>query len=318
MSFRFAARHWDHLLPLALGDIDTFGVDMEFDRRDITPNLWTSPDLDAAESSFSQYLLKRASGDDSVTALPVFVMSGFRQRCIITRRDSPIETLGQLRGTSVGLTGWPDSGNTWTRALLRREGVGLDEVQWRAGPLTDDHPVTNRIGAFPTPNNVAHTDNNGTLTGQLLDGTLDAVMTPFMPPGFYAPDSPYRPLFANNRAVEMEYFRDVGYVPGMHVVAVKTAVLDADPSLAQKLIDIFEASKRLAATRHNKLQDVVPWMNDAVQETEEVFGDQWLRYGTSNAATMFDDFANEHLAQGTLDHQVSYGDIFPVAVEPQY
>ncbi|HEV7951589.1 MAG TPA: ABC transporter substrate-binding protein [Glaciihabitans sp.] len=318
MTLRFAARHWDHLLPLALGDIDTLGVDIDLDRRDITPNLWASPDLDIAESSFSQYLLKRAAGDDSVTALPVFVMSGFRQRCIITRTDSDITSLDQLRGATVGLTGWPDSGNTWTRALLRREGVGLDEVTWRVGPLTDAHPVTDRIGPFGAPSNVAHTDNDGTLTAQLLDGTLDAVMTPFMPPGFYAPNSPYRPLFRNTAAVEADYYREVGYVPGIHLVGVKTALLDADPTLAQKLVNILEASKRLAAERHTKLQDVLPWLNDAVQETEAVFGDDWLRYGSSAATNMFDDFAAEHLAQGSLDRHVQYSDVFPVAVEPQH
>lgn len=318
MTLRFAARHWDHLVPLALGDIDTRGLDIALDRRDATPNLWEAADLDIAEASFSQYLLMRARGDDSVTALPVFVMSGFRHRCIITRADSPLTAPEQLRGTTVGLTGWPDSGNTWTRALVRRAGVRLDEVQWRAGPLTDAHPVTNRLGPFDVPDNVAHTDGDGTLTSQLLDGTLDAVMTPFMPPGFYAPGSPYRPLLPDPTAAEADYYRSTAYVPGIHLVAVRTALLDVDATLAQRLVDVLEASKRLAAVRHIKLQDVVPWLNDAVRQTESVFGDDWLRYGSSAVSAMFDDFVAEHRAQGTLHRDVTFEEIFPVVVEPRH
>lgn len=315
-TLRFAGRNWDHLLPLALGDIDTRGLDLRFERRDATPNLWSSPELDLAETSFSQYLIRRAAGDDSITALPIFVMSGFRQRCIITRRFSPVESLADLRGCTIGLTGWPDSGNTWTRALLRRAGVEINEAQWRVGRLTEAHPMFDRIGPLGAPVNVAPTQHDGTLTDQLLDGTLDAVMTPFMPPGFYGDSSSYRPLFRDNRAEEISYFRSTGYVPGIHLIGVRTAVIERDPQLAQKLIDIFTDAKLLAAERHAKLQDVVPWLNEAIGETEQVFGPDWLPYGTAATTAMARDFIAEHRAQGTLDHDVTVDAILPIQVEP--
>ncbi|OZC56129.1 hypothetical protein CH289_05235 [Rhodococcus sp. RS1C4] len=33
MTLTFVARHWDHLLPLALGDVTAEGVDLHFERR---------------------------------------------------------------------------------------------------------------------------------------------------------------------------------------------------------------------------------------------------------------------------------------------
>ena len=30
----------------------------------------------------------------------------------------------------IGIAGWQDSGNTWTRALLRREGVEIEDARW--------------------------------------------------------------------------------------------------------------------------------------------------------------------------------------------
>lgn len=317
-TLRVGVRHWDHVIPLALGDVRASGVDLALDRRDATPGLWASDELDLSETSLSQYLLRRAAGDDSVTALPLFVMAGFRQRCIITRADSELQSLAELSGKTVGLTGWPDSGNTWTRALLRREGVELGDVSWRVGPLTKNHPVTDRIGPYSTGSfDVAHTDGNGAMMDQLDAGVLDAVMTPFMPPGFFEPGSPWRTVIPNVTAAEMEYFGETQYVPGMHVMAVKTAVLDRSPEFAQAIVDAFEESRRLADERRRKLQDVYPWTDEALRLMLECTGPDWLPYGASRIRGMIDDFVGEHLALGTLEAPVGFDELFPFAVDPQ-
>ena len=145
MPLTLGVRYWDHVVPLVLGDVGHGFVHVRM--LDNTPDLWRRSDLDGGETSFSRYVRARAEGDDRVVALPLFLMRGFRHRCILVRRDSPAFDAAHLEGACIGLTGWSDSGNTWTRAVLREAGVGVGDASWQVGPLTGDHPSSTASGA---------------------------------------------------------------------------------------------------------------------------------------------------------------------------
>ena len=130
--------------------------------------------------SASRYCLGRLRGRDDIAAVPHFLMRGFRHRCIITHRDSGITQLEQLAG-AIGMTGWQDSGNTWTRALLRRVGIGIDDAQWRVGRLTAAHPVADRLSGYGQPGRIEAVAGERPLVDLLRSGELEAVFTPFMP-----------------------------------------------------------------------------------------------------------------------------------------
>lgn len=317
MNLHLGVRHWDHVVPLALGDVpEPAGLELRLTRLDSTPNLWTAPEYDGGETSLSSYVRARAAGDERIVALPIFVMRGFRQRCIIVARDSPAETAADLKGARIGLTGWPDSGNTWTRAILGEAGVGVDDAEWQVGPLTAAHPVVDRIGGVRVGANVTHTRDGATLEGLLRAGDLDAVMTPFMPSGFYAEGSPLRTLYRDCRSAERDYFARNGFIPGMHVLAVRTEVLAQRPDLAQQLVDLFEQAKRVSFSRRNKLMDVAPWHNEEVAVTTQVFGEDWLPYGVSPDRPMVDAFQAALVSQRLLDVPVPHQQLFPHAVDP--
>ncbi|TDD27317.1 hypothetical protein E1218_10840 [Kribbella turkmenica] len=312
MKLELGVRHWDHVIPLALGDVPGPAVT----RLETTPDLWTSPEYDGGETSFSRYVRARAAGDDRVVALPVFLMRGFRHRCIIVRRNADLETAADLKGARIGLTGWPDSGNTWTRAVIAEAGVGIRDADWQVGPLTAAHPVVDRIGGVAVGDNVRHTTDGARLVELLQDKALDAVMTPFMPPGFHDADSPFRTLFRDTRAEERAYFARHGFIPGIHLLALRREVLAARPELAQQLIDRFEQAKQLSFQRRNKLMDVTPWHNEEVGVTTRVFGGDWLPYGVSPDRRMVAAFQEQLVAQELLEHPVPEGDLFPYQIDP--
>lgn len=314
-TIRIGARHWDHLIPLALGDVPAT-ENIRVERSEATPDLWHDDHLDASETSLSKYVRARAAGDSRVVALPVFLMRAFRHRCIIVRKDSHLTHPSQLRGGVIGLTGWPDSGNTWTRAILREEGVGVDDAVWRVGRLTATHPIEDRIGIPSPPASVRAMPGERPLVDSLLDGTLDAVMTPFMPPGFHHTESKLRPLFEDTRTAERDYFGRHGYIPGIHVLGVRQSVLDARPELAQQLVDTFDIARRLSFARRQKLMDVTPWQNEEIAETIRFFGDDWLTYGWRHDAQMVAAFQDELRAQGLLDAPLDAEDLFPHQIEP--
>ena len=309
-SIRLATRHWDHVMPIATKEVPGF-EDYALETRAITPDLWTEPDLDGGETSFSRYVRARAAGDDSITALPVFIMRGFRHRCIITAKNSPLETAVDLRGKRIGLTGWADSGNTWTRAILRQDGVDIPDAQWRVGALTKDHPIMDRIGPIEVPSNLSPTENDEPMVDMLERGALDAVMTPFMPSGFYETDAPFRTLYRDPQRAESDYYATTGFIPGIHVLAVKTSLLEAAPALAGELVEMFETAKEISAARRGKLLDITPWQNEAIASATRIFGSDWMPYGLDSNRSMIAAFQTELVAQGLMDEPVDVDRLFP-------
>jgi 4,5-dihydroxyphthalate decarboxylase len=310
-------RHWDHVTALSLGDVES-PLGYQHHRLDSTPDLWTDPDLDVAEISFSRYVRARAQGDDRVTAVPVFLMRGFRHRCLLVPTESPLTDPAQLAGTRIGLTGWPDSGNTWTRALLVDAGVAVTDVHWWVGPLTASAPAFDRLGDdHDSRVRVDALAPGDSLVAAMSRGDLDVVMTPFMPPGFYS-GSGLRTLYPDSQAAEQAYVLERGYVPGIHVVGVKSNRLHDRRDLAQQLIDLFEEAKQVSMRRRAKLLDVLPWHDREYARTVTVFGADWLPYGWSTDAPMVAEFQRQLVVQGLLAAPVADDGLFPHQLDPTF
>lgn len=107
--------------------------------------------------------------------------------------------------------------------MLREAGIEIDDVYWFAGGLTEDYPVTDRLAGFGRPGRIEAAPDERPLIELLKAGELDAVFTPFMPQGFFLPDSGLRQLQTDFRQAETNYFNRVGYVPGRHILAIRPA-----------------------------------------------------------------------------------------------
>lgn len=309
---RLALRDWDFLTPILLGDVRSPEFDVVIDRvGTLVSDPGGDPNYDGAEMSFSRYAQGRARGEDKVVAVPHFLMRAFRHRCIITATRSPITDLASLAGKAIGLTGWQDSGNTWTRALLRREGVGVEDARWYVGRLTADHPTTDRLGGFGRPGRIEAVPGERPMVELLEEGELDAVFTPFMPPGFYEPDSPLRSLLPDYRAAELAYFHEVGYVPGIHILALRPSVVERHPTLPEVLGELLGESARVWLAKREKYADTTPWIIEEIGRCARDLPAGWDRNGYAANATMIDAFAEELYAQQLVQRRLDARDLFP-------
>lgn len=311
-TIRLGLRDWDHLVPLMSGRVRVPGFRIEIDARDVTPDVLTEPGLDGGETSFSRYVQARAADDDRLVGLPAFVMRGFRHRCVLVRADSPLRSFDQLAGARIGLTGWPDSGNTWTRALIRAAGVDLSAVTWRVGPLAADETGKDRLGSRPLPPNVTAMADGESLAGELAAGRLDAALTPFMPSEFFTSESRFRHLLDDHPTAERGYWAATGFVPGIHLVTLKKAVVDEHPDLPAALLAGLETSKRHWLGRRRLLADTTPWLLHALTESAEVFGEDWMPYGTARNTAMTRAFCEELHAQGIWPEPIDPDIVFPL------
>jgi len=301
-------RNYCQVEPLALGEVVPEGIDLTIDRSVPMTVFLADKSVPAGEMSFAQYVRRYAAGNSEVVGLPIFAMRGFRQRCFFVRRGAALQSFSDLAGQRVGTNGWPDSGNTWSRSLVRREGVELDQVEWWVGPIDD--PAGSRPAAVDLPDSVSPLPEGETLVGMLLAGELDAIMIPWPPKVFYEPDSPIVRLLPDFREAEQAYARDVGFYPGLHIVGVRSAFLESDPWVARSLFDAFEASWRLVEQRLWGWTDSTPWLLDDLEQIRRIVGPDWQAHGVAPNRVMIQTFCDELAAQRIIARPVSVKDLF--------
>lgn len=317
VTVRLALRDWDYMTPLVLGDVSSERIAVEVDRVAALPDDFANdPRYDASEISFSRYTTGRARGDSAVFGVPNFLMRGFRHRCIITARDSGLTRLEDLKGRKIGLTGWQDSGNTWTRAALSQAGVGIEDAQWYVGRLTAAHPVVDRLGGYGRPGRIEAVPGERPMLELLETGELDAVFTPFMPPDFFGPGSKFRHLLPDFRTAEADYFKAVGYVPGIHVLGIKASFVAQHPWLPQELSDLLDASQRVWLEKRRKYADTTPWIIDDLGRTARDLPESWNASGLEANRKMIADFLAEVRNQGLADLSLTPDQLFPAVAQP--
>ncbi len=312
VDIRLVTRNYDILTPLLSGDIVPEGINLELDRESSIGAFRTDESLPAGEMSFSGYLRALDAGDENIIGLPIFIMRGFRQRCFFVHRDSGLTSFEDLAGKRVGTNGWPDSGNTWSRSLLRRAGVAIDEIDWYVGPIdgVTDQLFGHRFAGKGFPEYVQPVAEGANLAGMVVAGDLDAMMVPWPPRSFYEPGSEIVRLIPNYRQAEEEYAREVGFYPGHHVIGVRASVLEKDPWIAGSLFNAIEAARKLTEERRMALTDSSPWLLDDLERTAQILSPNWQTSGVESNRSMIDTFAGELHAQGIVQQRFKADEVF--------
>jgi len=308
---KLALRDWDYLTPILLGEVTSDLFDIRVTPiGTLLPAVVGQSEYDGAEISFSRYARTCADGRQDDYGVPYFLMRGFRHRCIITRKNGPT-SVAELRGGAIGVTGWPDSGNTWTRAILRREGIRTEDARWFAGRLTEQHPIVDRLSGFGQPGLIEAAPGERPLVELLADGTLDAVFTPFLPPGFFDADCPLRHLLPDFKAAELGYYAKVGYVPGMHILGLHPDIVRQYPECEAEICRLLDRSKDVWNAKRQKYADTTPWLLNDFKTISQSFRPDWDAGGLAVNAPMIRDFCEELHAQGLASCSLDPETLFP-------
>lgn len=303
-------KDYDHVQPLAAGDVAVDGIEIDLvrDTEGALGRTLNDESVDVGELSFSRHLIRLAEGDRSFVGIPVFPTRGFRERCFFVLDDSPLDEITDLRGARVGTNEWPATGNTWTRAAMRERGVDVDDLDWWVGPVEDpDYPMRPH-GELPS--NVHWAESGRTLLDMLHEGELDALMVPLPPEGLYDDDDPLVRLYPDYREVERGYYERTGIHPAHHLVGIRREVFERDPSIARSLFDAFEESKAQWHARCRRLNDTTPWLQAEIEETTELIGRDWLPYGVEANRVEIEALCREEYEQGLIDEPLDPDTVF--------
>jgi len=285
----------DWLSPIRTGDVQVPGLEVTFDHVTPIERFVVDSGHDAGEMSMARMLLRWARGDHRFVPLPMYVYRSFVHREYFVRSDSSLASLAELNGKRIALAGWPNTGNTWARAVLREAGVAPESAEWLAS--REEDPDAAHLG-LTAPDYVEKTAERP--LDLLLAGRVDAVVMGETPTEVRLPAGRLRRLYADFPTAEKQYFARTGIYPGHHILGVRREVIERDPSILSRLYGGLEKARRLWFERRADLEETSPWLAADIDASIALFGGSWYQDGISSEA-------NRRMIRALHDEQVAEG-----------
>jgi 4,5-dihydroxyphthalate decarboxylase len=314
ISVTLVMKDYDHIAPLAAGDVDVDGVNLDLvrDTPKALDRTLNDESIEVGELSFARHIIRLANDDRSFVGIPIFPTRNFRNRSFFVKKDSDISEFSQLEGKRIGTNEWPATGNTWGRALLRERGVNIDSINWCVGPIVDPPKTVRPQGELPEY--VRPADSDQTLLGMLHDDELDALMCPISRfrgrYGFHNDESPVVRLKQDYRNSEKEYYRRIGLYPIAHLIGIRRDVFDRHPWIAQSLFDALDESKSIWHANRRRLSETTPWMEAEIEEVTELMDEDWRPNGIKPNREEIETLCEEVHAQGLIHEPLIIDELF--------
>jgi 4,5-dihydroxyphthalate decarboxylase len=277
-----AAGDYDIIRPLKEGLVEAAGLELIF-LTDMGPRerhwrLARKTEFDVCEENVGAYFVARDQ-NHPITAIPVFLHRRFRHGFVFINTAAGIGSPKDLIGKTIGGTNFMPAGNIWMRGILEeRYGVPHRTVTWvtdRSEDIAFDAPSDLRIEMKKSAKS---------LNDMLADGDIPAMISPTIPRPFVMGDKRVARLFSDYKQVEIDYYRETGIFPIMHVTTIRQEIVDKYPWVTTNLVKAFEASKQLAYRRvQNPRMVPLAWVRTAVEEQQDILGPDPWQYGLTNA-----------------------------------
>jgi 4,5-dihydroxyphthalate decarboxylase len=309
LTVTLVIKDYDHLAPLAAGDVVAEDLDLRLDRD--TPGALDrtldDPSVQVGELSFARHLARLSQDDHEFVGIPIFPTRAFRQRCFFVRRDSNLRDLKDLAGKRIGTNEWPATGNTWSRALLREQGVDIEGISWVVGSVDGGYSARSQ-GDLPP--HVRENSSDRPLRDLLVAGELDALMCPTPPKGFYDADSPIVRLIPDYRRAEQEYCRRTGIYPAHHIVGIRRELFEREPWVARSIYLALDESKNRWQASRRRLADTSPWLLADLEDVTSMLGADFQPSGVEPNRKMVQALCDELDATGLLAKPLAEASVF--------
>ena len=285
ISLSCAISEYDHVRDLQLGSVVPVGMNLNFVSLPVEEIFYRSirfKEFDISEMSMGRYVAMVSSGACPFVAIPVFPSRSFRHSAIYVRAGSGINSPSDLRGRRVGIPEWAQTAGIYVRGFLSEDyGVAPKDIDWVQGGLQQagrEEEVALNLSADIR----IRSEKQRTLNELFLAGELDAIVSAHPPEAIKRGDSRVRRLFDATGAVELKYWKSTGIFPIMHAIVIRKEVFERNRWIATNLYRAFEESKNRSLARAREAtasRYPFPLMNNYIQATTEMFGEDFWPYG---------------------------------------
>ncbi|WP_326751578.1 ABC transporter substrate-binding protein [Streptomyces hirsutus] len=315
LNLTIAATNYDRLRALQDGRVRAEGIDLNYltlPVEEIFHRQIKHHEFDLSEMSLSSYVLTLEQGAPFV-AVPAFPSRYFRHQSMFVNRNSGIASPADLRGKRVGLPEYQITAGVWQRGMLEDEyGVAVEDMRFFTGGVEERGRSEKIRLDLPEGISVRPIGPEQTLSQMLAAGELDAVFSASTPSSFHTSPDVTR-LFPDYKAVEADYYRRTGIFPIMHVVAIRRDVVETNPWVPLSLFKAFEQSLALAREDleyRSSLKLMLPWLAHHLEETVEVMGEDFWKYGVEANCHTLETFLRYSRRQGLAKRKWSPEELF--------
>lgn len=314
LKLTFATNTYDRMRPILEGRVAIEGCKVApvvLSSEDLFPRVVQRAEFDVCEMSMSSYLMQVASGTSQYTAVPAFASRAFRHDCIYVNADSGITQPKDLEGKRVGVPEYQATMVMWVRGILQDEhGVDFSKLKYRNGGINKPGRKERLPLALPEEIDTRPIGAGQTLSELLVKGELDAVIAPQVLNAFADGNPKVRRLFDDPVAAAKGYYKKTGFFPIMHVMGIRTALLEQDPTLGHRVYAALVEARDMAYAELQSMAAfstsmlMLPFFADEFAATRALMGANYWSYGAeqnrAELETMFRYSHEQHLSQRLL------------------
>lgn len=293
------------------------GVDFNWvpvDPEEIFHRAFRHQEFDLCEISLATHLTMTSRTGSPFVAVPVFPSRVFRHSAIYVRKDRGIRTGADLAGKNVGVPDYQQTAGLWVRGMLLDEyGVHPRQMHWWFGGQEQAGRESRTQFDPPQGISLRKIPVDATLSALLLNGDIEAIVSPREPSCMAAHPRVVGRLFADYRAAEEEYFRKSRMFPLMHAIGIRKDLAARHPWLPASLFKAFQAAKEICMRellQLNYLRSSLPWLGDDVRRVQALMGEDYWRYGVMENRRELDAMSRYAFEDGLAARIVAVEELF--------
>jgi 4,5-dihydroxyphthalate decarboxylase len=330
-QIKIAGYDYDRVRAIMDGQAGIEGAEVNFNVEDIyaanKSAFGPEQKYEVTELGLIPFIAKYINNDfRDYTPIPVFISRSFRHRNVFVHVDAGLEKPEDLRAKRVGTPGYGMSANTWIRGFLLDEyGVKADDMQWIETRMSSDEGgLTGRGWSafdaegrtkyfFPADFPIKQGPPGVDESELLLTGGCDALITAATPKALLDGNPKIKRLFPDFRAAEKDYFKKTGLFPIMHVVAIRTDFIKANPGLPKAVFEMYSKAKQKAYAdleTTTSLKVSLPWVTQEFEDTRKLMGKNYWPYGIEANRKELELVMRYTYEQGLVKRRVKFEELF--------
>ena len=294
------------LKPLEIGESLPYR-----DGTDRHARLLNDLEFDIGEMGLSSFVMAVARDPNlPIVGIPSFPRRFFSAGQIYVNPDANFKSPGDLSGKRVGVHSFQTTLSVLAKGDLKLEfGVSWESIDWycmRGEVVPVDLGDDVSVQIIPAGKDIGM---------MLMDGEIDALISPQPRQSMLDAPHRYRRLFDDPRGEEVRYFKKYGFYPIMHVMTLKRELAEARPDLPHALMNMYEEAKNLAYSYYDDSNySLLAWSRNALEEQRTALGAEPWTGGFAANKKNLDQFIGYSHDQRLIDAPYPAEQLFHASV----